>query len=42
MLEGPVDNDLVRSILGHVEANLEKPLDPDSLATRFNVSQEPS
>jgi LacI family transcriptional regulator len=35
----PVDDELVRSILRYVEANLEKRLDPGSLATRFSVSR---
>jgi len=34
-----VDDDLVRSILRHIEANLDKPLAPASLAERFSVSR---
>ena len=35
----PVDDDLVRSILLYIEANLDKPLAPASLAKRFCVSR---
>ncbi len=35
----PVDDELVRSILRHIEANLDKPLTPASLAKRFSVSR---
>ena len=35
----PVDDDLVRSILRYIEANLDKPLAPASLAKRFFVSR---
>jgi LacI family transcriptional regulator len=35
----PVDDDLVRSILRYVEGNLAMPLEPGSLAKRFNVSR---
>jgi len=35
----PMTDDLVRSVLRYVEANLEKPLDPASLAKQFCVSR---
>ena len=35
----PVDDDLVRSILRYIEANIDNPLAPASLAKRFNVSR---
>jgi len=35
----PVDDEIVRSILRYIEANLDKPLDPGSLASKFNMSR---
>ena len=35
----PVDDDLVRSILRYIEANLDKPLAPAALAKQFCVSR---
>ena len=35
----PVDDDLVRSILRHIEAHLDKPLAPAALAKQFCVSR---
>lgn len=35
----PVSDELVRSILRHIEANLDKPLTPAALAKRFCVSR---
>jgi LacI family transcriptional regulator len=35
----PVDDDLVRSILRYIEANLDKPLAPAALAKQFFVSR---
>jgi LacI family transcriptional regulator len=35
----PVDDELVRSILRHIEANLDKPLAPAALARQFHVSR---